>query len=100
MLEATAPTSPSLGGSPALPAAFRSVFSRRSLRSYHRFVKNLKPDRCHSFDHARNIPTSMPKADVDGVAPHFCPAFGHRSTPDGRQQRGPGIHGLYLAASF
>jgi phytoene dehydrogenase-like protein len=78
----------------------------RSLAAYRKFVKNLSADNIIKrtivtpLDHARNMPNSMVRGDVHGVAPYFYQTGGYRPTPDLAQYTVPGIERFYLVGPF
>jgi len=78
----------------------------RSLAAYRKFVKNLTGDNIIKrtvvtpLDHARNMPNSMVRGDVHGVAPYFYQTGGHRPTPDLAQYTVPGVERFYLVGPF
>jgi len=84
----------------------REQMGDRSEAHYRKFVKNLGSDNIVKrtvvtpLDHARNMPTSMPRGDVHGVAPYFYQIAGHRPTPDYAQMTVPGVERLYLVGPF
>jgi phytoene dehydrogenase-like protein len=78
----------------------------RSLAAYRKFVKNLSADNIVKrtivtpLDHARNMPNSMVRGDVHGVAPYFYQTGGYRPTPDLAQYTVPGVERFYLVGPF
>ena len=84
----------------------REQMGDRSLAHYRKFVKNLTDDNIIKrtvvtpLDHQRNLPNSMVRGDVHGVAPYFYQSASHRPTPDLGQFTVPGVERLYLVGPF